>query len=162
MTDSTNPVETRMDMQPRSLPTRPYTSTRCYLTNSCVGKSVHLLLGQTTYVRLIWLSHPVLPLLLSVRTILRLYANTWTVLWYPLQPCYLCCSIDFYLLFCCIYHCFYAICFYSVNIFGIPNMCTVTQYTYANVVQYWPDDDFIKSKLASLHIDNKWMCFDWS
>jgi hypothetical protein len=36
-------------MQPRSLSTRPYTSTRCYITNSCVGKSVHLLLGQTTY-----------------------------------------------------------------------------------------------------------------
>jgi hypothetical protein len=49
MTDSTNPVETSMDMQPRSLPTRPYTSTRCYVTNSCVGKSVHLLLGQTKY-----------------------------------------------------------------------------------------------------------------
>ena len=23
-----------------------------------------------------------------------------------------------------VYYCFYAICFYSVNIFGIPNMCT--------------------------------------
>jgi hypothetical protein len=49
MTDSTNPVETSMDMQPRSLPTRPYTSSRCYITNSCVGKSVHLFLGQTMY-----------------------------------------------------------------------------------------------------------------
>jgi hypothetical protein len=50
MTDSTNPVETSMVMQPSSLPTRPYTSRRCYITNSCVGKSVHLLLGQTTYI----------------------------------------------------------------------------------------------------------------
>jgi hypothetical protein len=49
MTDSTNPVETSMDMQIRSLPTRPRKSTRCYLTNSCVGKSVHLLWGQTAY-----------------------------------------------------------------------------------------------------------------
>ena len=48
-TDSTNPVETRMDMQPRSLPTRRYTSMRCYITNSYIGKSVHLLLRQTTY-----------------------------------------------------------------------------------------------------------------
>jgi len=38
-----------MDMQPRALPTYRYTSTRCYVTNSNVRKSVHLLLGQTTY-----------------------------------------------------------------------------------------------------------------
>jgi len=36
-------------MQPRSLPTYRYTSTRCYVTNSYIGKSVHLLLRQTTY-----------------------------------------------------------------------------------------------------------------
>ena len=30
-------------MQPRSLPTRWYTSTRCYITSSSIGKSVHLL-----------------------------------------------------------------------------------------------------------------------
>ena len=36
-------------MQPRSLPTCRYTSTRCYVGNSYIGKSVHLLLGQTTY-----------------------------------------------------------------------------------------------------------------
>jgi len=29
MTDSTNPVETSMDVQPRSLPMCQYTSTRC-------------------------------------------------------------------------------------------------------------------------------------
>ena len=51
-TGSTNPVETSMDMQPRSLPTYWYTSTRCYLANSYIGKSVHLLLGQTTYDKL--------------------------------------------------------------------------------------------------------------
>jgi len=50
MTDSTNPVETSMDMHPRSLPTRRYTS-RCYITNSYIGKSVHLLLGQAMYLR---------------------------------------------------------------------------------------------------------------
>ena len=38
-----------MDMQPRSLPTYRYKSTRCYVANSYIGKSVHLLLGQTTY-----------------------------------------------------------------------------------------------------------------
>jgi len=37
-------------MQPRSLPTRHYTSMRCDATNSYIGKSVHLLLRQTTYV----------------------------------------------------------------------------------------------------------------
>ena len=36
-------------MQPRSLPTYWYASTRCYVANSYIGKSVHLLLGQTTY-----------------------------------------------------------------------------------------------------------------
>jgi len=38
-------------MQPRSLPTYRYTSTRYYVANSYIGKSVHLLLGQTTYLR---------------------------------------------------------------------------------------------------------------
>jgi hypothetical protein len=38
-----------MDMQPRSLPTRRYTS-RCYVTNLYIGKSVHLFLGQTLYI----------------------------------------------------------------------------------------------------------------
>jgi hypothetical protein len=47
----TSPVETSVDMQPRSLPTRRYTS-RCYVTNSYLGKSVHLLSGQTTYTNL--------------------------------------------------------------------------------------------------------------
>jgi hypothetical protein len=42
-------VETSMDMQPRSLPTRRYTSTRCYVTNFYIGKSVHFLLGQAMY-----------------------------------------------------------------------------------------------------------------
>jgi len=37
-----------MDMQPRSLPTHQYTS-RCYITNLYIGKSVHLLLGQPSY-----------------------------------------------------------------------------------------------------------------
>ena len=37
-------------MQPRSLPTHRYTSMRCYITNSYIGKSVHLLLRQTTYI----------------------------------------------------------------------------------------------------------------
>jgi len=50
MTGSTNPVETSMDMQPSSLPTYRYTSTRCYTANSYIGKSVLLLLGQTMYV----------------------------------------------------------------------------------------------------------------
>jgi len=50
MTDSTNPVETRMDMQPRSPPTCQYTSTSCYFTSSYIGKSVHLLLGQALYI----------------------------------------------------------------------------------------------------------------
>ena len=36
-------------MQPRSLPTYPYTSS-CYVANSYIGKSVHLLLGQTAYI----------------------------------------------------------------------------------------------------------------
>jgi len=36
-------------MQPSSLPMYRYTSTRCYVANSYIGKSVHLLLGQTTY-----------------------------------------------------------------------------------------------------------------
>jgi len=39
-----------MDMQPRSLPTRRYTS-RCYVTNSYIGKSVHLLLGEAIYLK---------------------------------------------------------------------------------------------------------------
>ena len=39
-----------MDTQRRTLPTYRYTSTRCYVANSYIGKSVHLLLGQTTYV----------------------------------------------------------------------------------------------------------------
>jgi len=39
-----------MDMQPRSLRTRWYTSTSCYITSSSIGKSVHLLLGHTMYV----------------------------------------------------------------------------------------------------------------
>jgi hypothetical protein len=56
MTGSTNPVETSMDMQPRLLPTYRYTSTRCYVANSYIGKSVHLLLGQTTYVTIVNLS----------------------------------------------------------------------------------------------------------
>ena len=38
-----------MDLQPTSLPTRRYTSTRCYFANSYIGKSLHLLLGQTSY-----------------------------------------------------------------------------------------------------------------
>jgi len=46
MTYSTNPVETSMDMQPRSLPKCRYIS-RCYIINSHIGKSVHLLLGQS-------------------------------------------------------------------------------------------------------------------
>jgi len=46
MTDSTNPVETSTDMQSRSLPTRRYTSRRCYVTKSYIGKLEHLLLGQ--------------------------------------------------------------------------------------------------------------------
>jgi len=41
-----------MDMQPKSLRTRRYTSMRCYVTNSYIGKSVHLLLRQTTYVHI--------------------------------------------------------------------------------------------------------------
>jgi len=49
MTGSTNPVETSVDMQPKSLPTYQYSSSS-YVTNSYIGKSVHLLLGQTTYV----------------------------------------------------------------------------------------------------------------
>jgi hypothetical protein len=49
---------------------------------------------------------------------------------------------------------------YFVNILGIPNMCTATYYTYANMVLCWPDDDCIQSKLvASLHIDNKFDVF---
>jgi len=36
-------------MQPRSLPTRWCTSTRCYITISSIGKSVRLLLRHTTY-----------------------------------------------------------------------------------------------------------------
>ena len=36
-------------MQQRSLPKRRYISTRCYITNSYTGKSVHLVLGQTPY-----------------------------------------------------------------------------------------------------------------
>jgi len=48
MTDATNPVETSLNMQPRSLPTRWCTSTRCYITSSSIGKSVHLLLRHTT------------------------------------------------------------------------------------------------------------------
>ena len=48
-TDSTSPVETSVDMQSRSLPTCRYTSTMCYISNSYIGKSVHLLLGQNSY-----------------------------------------------------------------------------------------------------------------
>jgi len=51
MTDANNPVETSLNMQPRSLPTRWCTSTRCYITSSSIGKSVHLLLRHTTYTR---------------------------------------------------------------------------------------------------------------
>jgi hypothetical protein len=47
-------------------------------------------------------------LLLSVPTVLWLYANTWTILWYPLQPFHCCCSVGFCLLFYCIYCCFYS------------------------------------------------------
>ena len=53
-TDSTNPAETSIDMQPRSLPTRRYTSTRWYVSNSYIGKSVHLLLGQPSYMWGLW------------------------------------------------------------------------------------------------------------
>ena len=38
-----------MDMEPRSLPTYRYTSMRCYIANSYIGKLVLLRLGQTTY-----------------------------------------------------------------------------------------------------------------
>jgi hypothetical protein len=45
-----------MDKRPRSPPTHRYTSTRCYLTNSYIAKSVHLLLEQTSYMHYdIWL-----------------------------------------------------------------------------------------------------------
>jgi hypothetical protein len=37
-------------MQPRSLPTRWYVSTRCYISSSFIGKSVHLLFRPTVYV----------------------------------------------------------------------------------------------------------------
>jgi len=47
MTDATNPVVTSSNMQPRSLPTRWYTLTRCYITSSSIRKSVHLLFRQT-------------------------------------------------------------------------------------------------------------------
>ena len=48
-------------MQPRSLPTCWCTSTRC-ITSSSIGKSVHLLLRHTTYVRRsfhsrLWVTH---------------------------------------------------------------------------------------------------------
>jgi len=46
MTDSINPVEASMDMQPRALPKRRYISTSCYDKHSHIGKSVLLLLGQ--------------------------------------------------------------------------------------------------------------------
>jgi hypothetical protein len=36
-------------MQPRLVPMCRYTSTMCYVTNSYIGKSVHLLLGQTMH-----------------------------------------------------------------------------------------------------------------
>jgi len=49
MTGSTNQVETSMDMRRSSLPTYRYTSTRYYVANLYIGKSVHLLLGQTMY-----------------------------------------------------------------------------------------------------------------
>jgi len=49
MTDATNPVETSSNMQPRSLPTRWYTLTRCYLTSSSIRKSVHILFRQTVF-----------------------------------------------------------------------------------------------------------------
>jgi len=49
MTDTTNPVETSSNMQPRSPPTRWYTLTRCYLTSSSIRKSVHILFRQTVY-----------------------------------------------------------------------------------------------------------------
>jgi len=50
MTDATNPVETSSNMQPRSLPRRWCTLTRCYITSSFIGNSVHLLLRHTTYI----------------------------------------------------------------------------------------------------------------
>jgi len=34
--------------------------------------------------------------------IITTLANTWTILWYPLQLYYSCCSVEFY----CIYYCF--------------------------------------------------------
>jgi hypothetical protein len=39
-----------LNVQPRSLPTRWYVSTRCYISSSSIGKSVHLLFRQTVYV----------------------------------------------------------------------------------------------------------------
>jgi len=57
MTDATNPVETSLNMQSRSLPTRWCTSTRCYVTSSSIGKSVHLLLRHTTYINCTQLPH---------------------------------------------------------------------------------------------------------
>jgi hypothetical protein len=37
-------------MQPRSLPTHWFVSTRCYISSSSIGKSVHLLFRQTMYI----------------------------------------------------------------------------------------------------------------
>jgi len=50
-TDSTYPVETSMNMQPRSLPMCRYTSTRCYTVNSYIQISVHLLLRHIYMVK---------------------------------------------------------------------------------------------------------------
>jgi len=66
-------------MQPRSLPTCWYTSTRCYITNSYIGKSVHILLGQPSYMLvLVWCACNYS----QVRwwqKILKFHCSTWSV-----------------------------------------------------------------------------------
>jgi hypothetical protein len=100
-----------------------------------------------------------LHLLLSVHTILRLYAITCTILWYPLQRRCLCSSIDFHLLFYYKYYCFYAVRFYCKHLCDPKHVhCHLIYLRHYGSV--WPEEDFFKSKLvAILYIDYKLMCF---
>ena len=59
MTDATNPVETSSNMQPRSLPTRWYTLTRCCVTSSSIRKSVHLLFRQTGMILVLMIGYKI-------------------------------------------------------------------------------------------------------
>jgi hypothetical protein len=65
-------------------------------------------------------------------------ANTWTILWYPLQLCCSCCSVEFY----CIYYCFMA-CVLFCKHFWDPKHVHYDVIYLREYGSVWPDDDSI-------------------